>query len=59
MTVPAVILNGRTSLETLIGVISGAALMVTNDSGPMHIAAALEVPTVAVFGATNDAATGP
>ena len=59
MTVPAAILNGRTSLETLIGVISGAALMVTNDSGPMHIAAALEVPTVAVFGATNDAATGP
>jgi heptosyltransferase-2 len=51
--------NGRTSLETLIGVISSAALVVTNDSGPMHIAAALGVPTVAIFGATDDAVTGP
>jgi len=56
---PAVVLNGRTSLETLIGVISKAELMITNDSGPMHIAAALGVPTVAVFGATDDAVTGP
>jgi len=53
------VLNGRTSLETLIGVISSAALVVTNDSGPMHISAALGVPTVAIFGATDDAVTGP
>jgi len=53
------VLNGRTSLETLIGVISQAALVLTNDSGPMHIAAALGVPTVAIFGATDDAVTGP
>jgi heptosyltransferase II len=53
------ILSGRTSLETLIGVISGAALVLTNDSGPMHVAAALGVPTVAVFGATDDVVTGP
>jgi heptosyltransferase II len=32
---------------------------VTNDSGGMHIASALGVPTVAVFGATNDVTTGP
>jgi lipopolysaccharide heptosyltransferase II len=31
----------------------------TNDSGPMHIASALGVPTVAVFGSTNDLTTGP
>jgi heptosyltransferase-2 len=31
----------------------------TNDSGPMHIASALGVPTVVVFGATDDIATGP
>ena len=53
------VLNGKTSLETLIGVISGSSLVLTNDSGPMHIAAALGVPTVAVFGATDDVVTGP
>lgn len=55
----AVILNGRTSLETLMGVIAESSLMLTNDSGPMHISAALGVPTVAVFGATDDVVTGP
>jgi heptosyltransferase-2 len=34
-------------------------LFLTNDSGAMHIASALGVPTIAVFGATDDAATGP
>jgi heptosyltransferase-2 len=33
--------------------------MVTNDSGPMHIAAALGIPTVAVFGSTDERVTGP
>jgi heptosyltransferase-2 len=58
-TCPPAILNGKTTLECLIGVLSECSLMITNDSGPMHIAAALGVPTVAVFGATNDIATGP
>jgi heptosyltransferase-2 len=31
----------------------------SNDSGPMHIASAMGVPTVAIFGATDDQATGP
>jgi len=53
------VLSGRTSLETLIGVIAGSSLVLTNDSGPMHVAAALGVPTVAVFGATDDVVTGP
>ena len=53
------VLNGKTSLETLIGTISESFVVLTNDSGPMHIAAALGVPTVAVFGATDDAVTGP
>src|SRR5262245_60084182 len=55
---PAV-LSGKTSLETLIGVLAEASLMITNDSGPMHIAAALGTPTVAVFGSTDDRVTGP
>jgi heptosyltransferase-2 len=53
------VLNGKTSLETLMGVISESTLVLTNDSGPMHIAAALGVPTVAVFGPTEDFTTGP
>jgi heptosyltransferase-2 len=53
------VLSGKTSLETLIGVLSESSLMITNDSGPMHISAALGIPTVAIFGATNDIATGP
>jgi heptosyltransferase-2 len=36
-----------------------SSLMITNDSGPMHIAAALGVPTIAVFGSTDDRVTGP
>ena len=54
-----VVLNGKTTLETLIGVISEAVLVLTNDSGPMHISAALGIPTVAVFGATDHVVTGP
>jgi heptosyltransferase-2 len=53
------VLNGKTSLETLIGVLAESSLMITNDSGPMHIAAALGVPTVAVFGSTDEKVTGP
>jgi heptosyltransferase II len=54
-----VVLSGRTSLEALIGVISKAALVLTNDSGPMHISAALGIPTVAIFGSTDEVVTGP
>jgi len=55
----AAILSGRTSLETLIGLLAEASVMVTNDSGPMHIAAALGTPTVAVFGSTDAEITSP
>src|SRR5437773_8146844 len=53
------LLSGRTSLETLVGVLAESSLMITNDSGPMHIAAALGVPTVAIFGSTDERVTGP
>ena len=54
-----VILTGKTDLETYIALISLSRVFVTNDSGPMHLAAALNVPQVAIFGSTNDSATGP
>jgi heptosyltransferase-2 len=56
---PAAVLSGKTSLETLIGVLAESYLMITNDSGPMHIAAALGVPTVAIFGSTDERVTSP
>jgi heptosyltransferase-2 len=52
-------LVGRTSVRELIGTISLASLFVTNDTGPMHIANALRVPVVAVFGPTDPTVTGP
>jgi heptosyltransferase-2 len=50
---------GRTTLGEFIELAAGCELFLSNDSGAMHIAAALGVPTVAVFGATDAAATGP
>jgi heptosyltransferase-2 len=50
---------GRTSLSEFIELAAACLAFLTNDSGSMHIASALGVPTVAVFGATDHIATGP
>ena len=50
---------GKTSLAEYIDLAAACRLYLTNDSGGMHIASALGVPTVAIFGATDDATTGP
>lgn len=55
----AIDLSGQTDLLTLAGVIKLCSLFLTNDSGPMHLAAALDVPLVAIFGSTSDIRTGP
>lgn len=52
-------LAGATSLRAFMEMAAACMLFVTNDSGAMHIASALGVPTVAVFGATNHVTTGP
>jgi len=52
-------LCGRTDLKQLVSLINGAKAVVTNDSGPMHIAAALDRPVIAVFGPTDPLKTGP
>jgi lipopolysaccharide heptosyltransferase I len=55
----AVDLAGKTSLKQLTALLEGAALVVANDSGPMHIASALGRPLVTPFGPTNPVRTGP
>jgi len=52
-------LTGTTSLWEMIEVIRGARLMITNDTGPMHIGAALRTPLVPLFGPTTPKRTGP
>ena len=42
-----------------MGLIKECSLLITNDSGPMHLAAALDIPQVAIFGSTSEIATGP
>lgn len=51
--------TGQTDLSTLIGVMSRCAAFVSNDSGAMHLAAALGVPVTAIFGPTREWATSP
>ncbi len=50
---------GRTSLLALAGVLATATRVLANDSGAMHVAAAVGTPTVAVFGPTREYATAP
>jgi len=52
-------LTGKTSIAELTEVIRQTVGLLTNDSGPMHIAAALQVPVFALFGPTDPAKTGP
>ncbi len=46
-------LAGKTTIEELISRISSLDLFLTTDSGPMHLAASFQIPTVAIFGPTN------
>jgi len=59
MRQPPLILSGQTSLMELMGMIACCDLFITNDSGPMHLAAALQRPLIALFGSTDENATGP
>jgi len=59
MAVPPADLTGQTDLGELLGLLAAASILISNDSGPLHMANALRVPVVAVFGPTDPRATGP
>ncbi len=55
----AVNLAGETTMAELIGLLARCNLLVTNDTGPAHVAAALGTPTLTIFGPTNEFETAP
>lgn len=57
--VPAHNFAGETSLREFIDLAAACRVFLTNDSGAMHVASSLGVPTVTVFGATDETGTGP
>lgn len=57
--VPVRNLAGQTTLAEFMDMAAACRVFLTNDSGGMHIASALGVPTVAVFGSTDETTTGP
>jgi heptosyltransferase II len=58
MRSPAINLAGKTSLAQLAAVLKRCSLFISNDSGPVHIASAMNVPVVSIFG-RNDAGLSP
>ncbi len=50
---------GKTDVRQMMALLGSSRLLVTNDSGPMHVASALGVPIVAVFGPTDHTTTSP
>ena len=59
MNNPLLNLMGKTTVRQMTALLSRCALVITNDSGPMHIAAALDLPIVALFGPTDAQITSP
>lgn len=57
--IPGVTKAGTTSPVQLAGLLSKCALLLTNDTGPMHVADAVGTPVVAIFGPTDPATTSP
>jgi heptosyltransferase-2 len=56
---PLINVAGKTGLAEAISLIAGCDLFISNDSGLMHLAGALDIPLVAIFGSTNPVTTSP
>jgi len=54
-----IVLTGQTDIADVVAVLSIADMLITNDTGPAHIAAALGRPTLVIFGPTNPLTTRP
>jgi heptosyltransferase-2 len=54
-----IVLSGKTSIRELRGILRRCAVLVSNDTGPMHMAQALGVAVVAIFGSTDPESTRP
>jgi heptosyltransferase II len=59
LSVPTAVLSGATTIRELMASIKRCRVLLTNDTGPMHIAAAFGVPVVAIFGPTDWRTTSP
>ncbi len=59
LTVRSAVLSGRTNIRELMAATKRCTILLTNDTGPMHMAAAFAVPVVAVFGPTDWKTTSP
>ncbi|MEP6934789.1 MAG: lipopolysaccharide heptosyltransferase II, partial [Nitrospirota bacterium] len=55
----SLVLSGATTIRELMAAVKRCSVLLTNDTGPMHIAAAFQVPVVAVFGPTDWRSTSP
>ncbi len=55
----SLVLSGATTIRELMAAVKRCAVLLTNDTGPMHIAAAFQVPVVAIFGPTDWRTTSP
>jgi heptosyltransferase I len=58
-SVPVINLAGQTDISELLALLRHASLVVSNDTGPGHIAEAMKTPTVLIFGHTNPLRVGP
>jgi heptosyltransferase-2 len=56
---PLIDLAGKTDLRTAVALMARCMLFISNDSGLMHVAGALNLPTIAIFGSTNPKTTAP
>ncbi len=59
LSFPSLVLSGATTIRELMAALKRCAMLLTNDTGPMHIASAFQVPLVAIFGPTDWRTTSP
>ncbi len=55
----SLVLSGQTTIRELMAAVKRCAMLLTNDTGPMHIASAFQIPVVAIFGPTDWRSTSP